>query len=146
MFGRSSRIFREKRCIEVMTQIYCREHHQHMQHVQVNRGKCDNGFCVGCMQLLEYSQKRLDHCPYQEGKTTCFKCPTHCYKPAMREQIRKVMRFSGPRMPLRHPFFSITHIVDGFRKTPINLKKKRSAKRGVTTIKTPKRNGSVKSK
>ena len=30
-----------------------------------------------------------------EQKTFCANCKVHCYKPEMREQIRKVMRFSG---------------------------------------------------
>ncbi|MDY6856035.1 MAG: nitrous oxide-stimulated promoter family protein [Thermodesulfobacteriota bacterium] len=31
-----------------------------------------------CEDLLFFSRKRLDKCRYQEGKTTCTKCPTHC--------------------------------------------------------------------
>ena len=35
----------------------------------------------------------------------------HCYQPQMREQIRQVMRYSGPRMLLYHPVLAIWHLV-----------------------------------
>jgi hypothetical protein len=41
----------------------------------------------------------------------------HCYKPAMREQIRVVMRYSGPRMAQRHPLLAAAHLLDR-RKAP----------------------------
>jgi hypothetical protein len=33
----------------------------------------------------------------------------------MRERIRIVMRYSGPRMLYRHPILSIRHKMDGFK-------------------------------
>jgi hypothetical protein len=36
----------------------------------------------------------------------------------MRERIREVMRYAGPRMPLRHPILSIFHFIDGKRPAP----------------------------
>ena len=38
-----------------------------------------------------------------ETKTFCSACKVHCYKPEMREQIRTVMRWSGPLMPFCPP-------------------------------------------
>ena len=35
----------------------------------------------------------------------------HCYQPQMREQIRQVMRFSGPRMLLYHPVLAVWHLI-----------------------------------
>jgi hypothetical protein len=51
----------------------------------------------------------------------------HCYKPAMREKIKDVMRYSGPRMSYRHPLLALFHFFDGFRKAPIrrNLEKRK---------------------
>jgi hypothetical protein len=34
----------------------------------------------------------------------------------MREQVRAVMRFSGPRMLVSHPVLSALHILDGLRR------------------------------
>ena len=45
-------------------------------------------------------------------KTFCSVCKTHCYKPEMREQIRQVMRWSGPRMLFHHPVLAIRHLVE----------------------------------
>ena len=47
-----------------------------------------------------------------ETKTFCFNCRIHCYKPEMREKIRSVMRFSGPRMLLYHPIMAIRHVIE----------------------------------
>ena len=45
-----------------------------------------------------------------ETKTFCSACKVHCYKPEMREQIRTVMRWSGPRMLFVHPVLAIRHM------------------------------------
>jgi hypothetical protein len=34
----------------------------------------------------------------------------------MREQVKKVMRYSGLRMILRHPGLAMHHAIDGFKK------------------------------
>lgn len=102
------RMTREARTIEAMIHIYCRDQHG-------TRG----GLCPECATLQEYAGLRLEKCPFQEAKTTCAKCPVHCYRPAMREQIRVVMRYAGPRMLWRHPVLAIMHLlVDSRRDTP----------------------------
>ena len=101
------RMSREARTIKVMLDMYCRAHHR------------DGKLCSECAELRDYALERLDSCPFQEGKTTCLKCPVHCYKPAMREKIRAVMRYSGPRMTYRHPVLALFHFIDGARKEPV---------------------------
>jgi hypothetical protein len=56
---------------------------------------------------------RLDRCPFGEDKPTCATCPIHCYKPQVRDRIREVMRFAGPRMLWHHPILAIRHVLDG---------------------------------
>jgi len=99
-------IAREKKTIAAMVAIYCRK-----QHGQ------NSSLCEECSELLEYATCRLDRCPYGPQKTTCAKCPIHCYKPQMRDRVKQVMRFSGPRMLLRHPILAIGHLLDGRRET-----------------------------
>lgn len=101
------RMLRERRTVEKMIGIFCRGHHQK-----------EGGLCPECQELLEYARFRLQKCPFQENKTTCGNCPVHCYKPKMREKIRDVMRYSGPRMVRRHPLLALGHMIDGMRKTP----------------------------
>lgn len=112
MFG--TRIHRESRTVAAMIRLYCRHHHGLAHHGRL---------CDSCRELLIYCDVRLDRCPYGEGKTTCVQCPVHCYQPAMRERIKEVMRFAGPRMLTRHPILSLYHFIDGRRKTPMGLRK-----------------------
>jgi hypothetical protein len=98
---------REQRTVAAMIELYCREKHQ-------STGE----LCDDCRELLAYARLRLKHCPFQENKTTCGNCLIHCYKPAMKEKIKAVMRYSGPRMLLRHPLLAIGHLLDGRRKEP----------------------------
>jgi len=106
-----ARISREKRTMAAMVRIYCRHHHG--AHGQL---------CADCAQVLEYATGRLDRCPYGAEKPTCAKCPIHCYKPAMREKARAIMRYAGPRMLLRHPVLAILHLLDGRRRPPESTK------------------------
>jgi hypothetical protein len=36
----------------------------------------------------------------------------------MREKVRAVMRYSGPRMAGKHPVLAVRHLLDGLRKKP----------------------------
>ncbi len=100
-----ARLRRERKTIEAMVGIFCRKRHG---------GRA--GLCEECRSLLDYAMKRLDLCPYGADKPTCARCPVHCYKPDMRERVRTVMRFAGPRMTLRHPVLSVRHLADAHRK------------------------------
>ena len=97
--GISPKIAKEKETVEKMIRLYCEKKH--------NSPK--GSLCSDCGDLLEYSLLRLDNCQYQEGKPTCRKCPVHCYRPTKREEIRRVMRFSGPRLALSAPMDWIRH-------------------------------------
>lgn len=44
-------------------------------------------------------------------KTFCSVCPTHCYRAQMRERIREVMRWAGPRMLLVRPIPAVCHAI-----------------------------------
>ena len=97
------RIDREKLTVEEMIKFYC--HHHHGRKIP----------CPHCQELLEYSQKRLDFCPFALKKSTCGHCLVHCYSVKMREQIKEVMRFAGPRMIFRHPLLALGHQIDVIR-------------------------------
>jgi predicted amidophosphoribosyltransferase len=99
---------REESTVEAMIHIYCHARHD-----------TSDGLCRDCLELLDYARMRLDQCPFQEGKTTCANCPVHCYRPDMREKIRAVMRYAGPRTVYRHPVLTVLHFVDSLRREPI---------------------------
>lgn len=91
-----------------MIRLYCAGHH----------AERSGGYCADCRELLDYAQRRLARCPFKEGKTTCARCAVHCYQAQMRERIRVVMRYAGPRMILRHPILALRHLKDNRRKAP----------------------------
>jgi len=96
---KKDRITREKEMLPEMIKIYCRGVHK------TKRGE----LCPECSELCDYALYRLDHCRWGNEKNFCSQCPCHCYKPAMREKIRAVMRYSGPRIMLRHPLVGSLH-------------------------------------
>lgn len=93
------RITREKEMLPEMVKIYCHGVHK------TKRGE----LCPECSELCAYALYRLDHCRWGNEKNFCSQCPCHCYKPAMREKIRAVMRYSGPRIMLYHPLVGSLH-------------------------------------
>ena len=92
----------EKLLVSEMIALYCRKQHK------TPKGQ----LCPACQELQDYALARIDKCPFMETKTFCSACKVHCYKPAMREKIRAVMRFSGPRMIFYHPVAAIRHVVE----------------------------------
>ena len=103
------RMQREARTIQAMIRIYCRGEHG------TNGVLCDE-----CKSLQEYALWRLEKCPFQEEKTTCANCAIHCYRPEMREKVRVMMRYAGPRMAWRHPYLAFMHlVVDGRKKDAV---------------------------
>jgi hypothetical protein len=116
MSNNHPRITRERKTVEAMIKLYCKKQH--------TLPKQRQDLCPECYELLDYVMRRLDKCQYQENKPTCTKCPIHCYSKSNREKIRAVMRFSGPRMLLRHPILALRHLADG----------KKSEKKGKKTI------------
>lgn len=56
--------------------------------------------CSDCADLLEHGMKKRALCPL-EPKPACKHCHIHCYTPEYRQQIRKIMAYSGKRMILK---------------------------------------------
>lgn len=92
------KIAHERRVVARMISLYCSKY-------EGNAELCDE-----CKALMEYAERRLSHCPYKEQKPTCRLCSIHCYKPQMRERMKQVMRFSGPRMMWYYPWDALRHL------------------------------------
>lgn len=99
--GVDSKREREKAMVTEMIALYCKKQHGTKQ-----------GLCPDCRALTDYACSRSDRCPFMETKTFCSNCRVHCYKPDMRERIRAVMRFSGPRMLFHHPVAALRHVIE----------------------------------
>jgi len=97
---------RELKTIRAMIAMYCRDHHREVP-------PCDS-----CAELDAYAQRRVQRCVFGAAKPTCANCTVHCYSAEMRERVRVVMRYAGPKMLLRHPILGVAHMMDGRRPAP----------------------------
>ena len=95
---------REKVMVSQMIALYCKGNHHTKKEL-----------CEDCARLEEYARIRSDKCPFMETKTFCSNCKVHCYQPQMREQIRQVMRYSGPRMLFHHPIMAVSHLIESHK-------------------------------
>ncbi len=95
----SKKRLKEQYVVEEMIRLYCKNNHH------------DKDLCPECKELLEYAKLRSEKCPFMKEKTFCSNCKVHCYKAKKREQIRKVMRYSGPRMIVYHPYLALWHLI-----------------------------------
>ena len=100
----------ELKTIKLMTIIYCQAHHQGCV--------CDDDLCDDCAAFIKYAEQKLDRCVYGELKPACKTCPIHCYKPDQKEQARLIMRYSGPRMLMKHPILAIKHLIKANKQFP----------------------------
>jgi hypothetical protein len=105
------RLARERRTIDAMIGIYCRD---------VHRSTPES--CAACGGLRAYARERLVKCPFGLDKPTCLNCTVHCYHGEMRERVRVVMRHAGPRMLLRHPILTLRHLYWDAKRPAARLK------------------------
>jgi hypothetical protein len=104
---RHPRLARELKTIRTMARMHCRDLHGTRE-----------GLCEQCAALMDYATRRLDRCVFGDDKPTCANCKVHCYNAENREAVRAMMRYSGPRMLLRHPVLAVAHVIDGRRPAP----------------------------
>jgi hypothetical protein len=111
------------RLLADFTRIYCRGKHRSATRMpMVSEGSVLGVYgrrppvvCERCADLLRYAEKRRAYCP-KDPKPFCSHCDTHCYSPDMRERVRDVMRYAGPRSLLsRHAVAGVRHLLEGRR-------------------------------
>lgn len=91
----------EQELVGKMIHIYCRGKH-----------KSPKGcLCSQCQALADYAFARTARCPRMAEKSFCSACPHPCYKPALRAEMKQVMRYAGPRMLLHDPAAALRHLV-----------------------------------
>ncbi|BCN29579.1 nitrous oxide-stimulated promoter family protein [Anaeromicropila herbilytica] len=91
---------KELNIIRRMIELYCHGHKH-----------SEKGLCKDCLVLLEYANQRILSCPISISKTYCSSCKIHCYKTEMRDRIRTVMKYSGPRMMVHNPILTLEHAI-----------------------------------
>ena len=113
-----NRIERENRTVGIMVKMYCDHNHAKI-----------GSICSECNELTEFANDRINRCVFQEDKPVCSECQIHCYRHDIREKIKTVMRFAGPRMVFRHPIIGIRHLIDKRRFKYIDVKLYKSIKK-----------------
>ncbi|MEA3450439.1 MAG: nitrous oxide-stimulated promoter family protein [Bacteroidota bacterium] len=104
----------EKKTVYQMIEIYCQAHH-----------KTKNVLCDSCQEIYDYAVLKSDKCPFGKNKPVCSKCKVHCYKSDRRDEIRIIMRYSGPRMLFYHPINTIIYFYYKYtRKAPETVNSK----------------------
>ena len=99
-----NRIERERKTVCAMIELYCKFKHKRKE------------LCGDCSYLMNYADKKLSRCPFKEDKPACNDCQVHCYQKPEKEKIKEIMRFSGPKMILYHPYLAAMHIMDRRKK------------------------------
>ena len=116
----SKRIEREKCTVGIMVKMYCAHNHD-----------SKDSICNECTKLIEYANERINRCVFQYDKPVCSECQIHCYRQDMRDKIKTVMRFSGPRMMFHHPILGIRHLIDKHRFKYVDIKIYKSLKNNI---------------
>ncbi len=110
-------ISREKKMVDSMIFIYCKDHHRSI-----------NIPCKSCADFREYSKNRLENCFYQEKKPVCGRCGLICYNSNFKKFGESCFNYADPRMVFHHPKLAFHHIIDSFRKNDqLKIKNKKNA-------------------
>jgi hypothetical protein len=109
---------RDLRTLVLFIRVYCREKHPEAikrltrlptHDVQEIAGQVI-ALCPQCTQLLAHAMTKRSNCP-MSPKPACKHCPSHCYHPAYRAQIRQVMKFSGRHLLLSGRLDYLLHLL-----------------------------------
>jgi hypothetical protein len=120
---RDAQVVKDTRLLGDFSVIYCRGNHPDAVRVPLQSDGSSLGVygrklpavCSECAELLRYAEVRRAYCP-KDPKPFCSHCDTHCYSAEMRESMREVMRYSGPRSVTRgHAIDSVRHLIAGRR-------------------------------
>ncbi len=120
---RDPEVIADTRLLGDFAVIYCRGVHAAVRREPLESEGAELGVygrkrpevCAECAELLRYAEKRRAYCP-KDPKPFCSYCDTHCYEPDMREHVREVMRYAGPRSWMHgHAVDGIKHLIEGRR-------------------------------
>lgn len=118
---RDPEVVKDTRLLGDFSVIYCKGRHPDAARMPLRSEGADLGVygdkppvvCNECAELLRYAEERRAFCP-KDPKPFCGHCDTHCYKPDMREYMRDVMRYAGPRSMLHgHAIDGVKHLLEG---------------------------------
>ncbi len=109
---------RDLRTLVRFVAVYCRGRHRGAQKSPARMKSFDIAalaneaieLCPACVDLLTHALVKRAHCTLHP-KPACKHCPSHCYHPKYRSQIREVMRFSGRHIVLTGRLDYLLHLL-----------------------------------
>jgi hypothetical protein len=111
----------DTRLLGDFARIYCRGVHKTASRTPLVSDAAELGVygrrppevCEECAALLRYAERRRAFCP-KDPKPFCSHCDTHCYSAQLRDRMREVMRYAGPRSVLHgHAIDGVRHLIEG---------------------------------
>lgn len=109
------KIYKESEVVNLMIDLYYKN--------KVNKDKVEEK-----EDLKKYCEFRLSKCPFKDNKPFCSNCKIHCYDNIHQDLIKKVMRYSGPRMMIYHPIVGIKHINETMKRKRVEKRTKKKGK------------------
>jgi hypothetical protein len=111
-------LFVDLRTVSRFVHFYCRRRHAERPRDRFELKAVDVdavvgspvSLCAECRRLLAHAMTKRLACP-MSPKPACKHCPKHCYHPAYRQRIRKIMRYSGTRMLLTGRLDYLLHVL-----------------------------------
>lgn len=111
-------IQRDLKTLALFIDLYCRYRHADAPKTSVQLKTYDVQaiagrpvmLCPQCFKLLAHAWVKRSHCP-MHPKPACKHCPSHCYQPSYRAQIREVMKYSGKKLLLRGRLDYLYHLL-----------------------------------
>jgi hypothetical protein len=111
-------LYHDLKTLALFIDLYCRYKHPDSPRRELQLLTHDVGLIAGktivlcpeCTKLLAHAFVKRSHCP-MHPKPMCKHCPSHCYHPTYRAQIREVMKFSGRKMLLSGRLDYLFHLL-----------------------------------
>lgn len=103
----TTQVDKDRKTLEAIGFIYCDAHH--------DGPKDDASLCPSCREAVETTLERTQRCPNNHDGN-CQDCDIKCQRGAAQERIKEIMRYSAPRMLLRHPFMTFAYLRKKLRK------------------------------
>jgi predicted amidophosphoribosyltransferase len=102
---RADELLHDLKTLALFINLYCRYQHKQACKAAVQLKTHDVQaiagrpilLCPQCTKLLVHAFVKRTNCP-MDPKPMCKHCPSHCYHPTYRQQIRQVMRYSGRKL------------------------------------------------
>ncbi len=114
----SKELYHDLKTLALFIQVYCRHKHKdrprHLAEMKTHDVTLIAGrnieICPECRRLLAHAFTKRTHCPLHP-KPACKHCPSHCYHPSYRAQIREVMKYSGRKLLLSGRLDYLFHLL-----------------------------------